>query len=270
MSDQSLSGVSASSSRPGPLLLIGGAASGSLLELVSLVNRNGLIVVVPHASRAPRQSANKICNDLRKAGATNLLVVMPRQDFVIPASAAAVYLGGGDQNLLVRRLGKEGARELRRFHESGGVVSGTSAGAAAIAACMIGGGMDDRRLEADKLEMVEGLGLISVTVDTHFNERGRFARGLVAVVRRGGETAIGLDEDTGVIIRFEPDGSAVATVCGAGYAFVFSATENFASVPESLGAGDRLEQAVGVEVSVLRSGSAINLGAESETAHSTT
>lgn len=258
MSDPTHSGLSIS--KRGRLLAIGGAARTCLQRLVELTGGDALIVVVPHASRAPRQSADKVCDDLRKAGATNLTVIMPRHEFDIPSGAAAVYLAGGDQSLLVRRLGKDGARRLRRFHEDGGLIAGTSAGAAAMAARMIAGGMDDRCLAAEKLRMEDGLGLIFLTVDTHFNERGRFARPLVAVARLAGTTAVGLDEDTGIIIDFDGDGTARATVCGAGYAWIFSAAEKFQTRP-ALVEGEPFGEALGFDISVLRAGSSVNLGA---------
>lgn len=209
----------------GSLLIIGGSAKSTLKDLVKHAGgKRAHIVLVPHASSVAAESSDETTKELLALGAGKVTTLMPgrgkrKSRFAIPEDATAVYILGGDQLRLVKRLGESGAEEVRRFYNAGGLVAGTSAGAAAIAPTMIAGGMSKGKIDGT-LKLAPGLNLLDhVLVDTHFGERGRFNRLMVGVTRYPQVLGIGLDEDTGVLIR---NGSAV--VVGKGHVTLFRAS----------------------------------------------
>jgi len=91
---------------------------------------------------------------------------------------------------------------IKGHYRRGGVVAGTSAGAAAMPAAMIFGGEAGDAMHKGTVNMTAGLGLIrNVVVDSHFIHRGRFSRLLEIVSGSPGHIGIGLGEDAGVIVR---------------------------------------------------------------------
>jgi cyanophycinase len=117
--------------------------------------------------------------------------------------ADVVYFTGGDQLRLADALrGSEALSILRQRYQSGAVIAGTSAGAAAMSATMIARGDPEEGLSKGNVELDEGLGLIpNVIVDTHFIQRGRFSRLLEAVAHHPELLGIGIAEDTAFVLR---------------------------------------------------------------------
>ena len=83
-------------------------------------------------------------------------------------NASAVWIPGGNQQRLVDRYSSTSVlAELRSLLARGGVVGGTSAGAAIASKVMIAGGLTEPRTQ-------EGWGLLpNLIVDQHFSQRGR-------------------------------------------------------------------------------------------------
>jgi cyanophycinase len=145
------------------------------------------------------------------------------------------FLGGGDQRrytrALLRKDGSDTAllQASRRAYESGGVVAGTSAGAAVlVAAPMVTGGESydalarPRRL-TDRLR--GGLRLFRFgLIDTHFGERGRQARIIRLAARREIPLAFGVDEDTALVVTGALGPRPVMEVVGKGGVSVFDTT----------------------------------------------
>ncbi|HEU5054994.1 MAG TPA: cyanophycinase, partial [Kofleriaceae bacterium] len=160
------------------------------------------------------------------------------EDPALAARAAAcnvIFLGGGDQRryirTLLRRDGSDTAllRAIRTVFESGGVVAGTSAGAAALVKgpMITGGESHDGLARARRVtdRRRGGLGLFPFgLIDTHFAERGRQGRIIRLAVRRGVTLAFGVDEDTALVVtgalRREPG----MEVVGSGGVSVFDLT----------------------------------------------
>jgi cyanophycinase len=118
---------------------------------------------------------------------------------------------GGDQDRLMATLRPQGQdtpllRALRALHARGGVVAGTSAGAAVMSECAIRG-LDDpfdallRPLNAD--ELGAGFGLLPghVVADQHFLRRGRVARLLRVLLQSGQTLGMGVEEDSAAVVR---------------------------------------------------------------------
>lgn len=217
------------SRRSGGFFLIGGKSKtcyAVFLELAGGASAN--IVVIPHASSVPAEAAADVVDALGQLGARNVTVLKSPSRFatrlasalwrlgakrlsklvsgaLLPKNTDAVYISGGDQSQLVEKLGRGGIATLQAFSDSGGLLSGTSAGAACMGNYMITGGMADGVIRAQSLRTGKGLGLTGRTCfDTHM-KRDRFNRPIVALATLDIDDAFGLDEDTGVHIA---DGAA--------------------------------------------------------------
>jgi cyanophycinase len=134
-------------------------------------------------------------------------------------------MSGGDQSRLLRLLDKSFIEQMQQFLADGGVIGGTSAGAAAVAPRMIADGMGDGLPKAGALLITDGLGLLpGYMVDTHVSARSRQDRLMVGLTMEPGVKGIGLDEDTAVEIS-----KGKATVRGHGLAHVYRRASDFAS-----------------------------------------
>src|SRR5689334_6025833 len=162
---------SASDDAAGTLVLIGGASTVDgrafqhFLELVD-AQHGGRIVGLTTASTNPDESARLWRADFRAAGAKNVEIPMFRRphddtDAEIAESireARGVFLGGGDQVKLVAALsGSLTCGAIKDLYFAGGVVCGTSAGAAALTELTMAGGEVDE--EGNIVEQYIGPGL---------------------------------------------------------------------------------------------------------------
>jgi cyanophycinase len=120
------------------------------------------------------------------------------------SKADIIFFSGGDQLRITTILGGSSVlREVRRryFNEKV-IVTGTSAGAAAMPDTMIYGGLATEALLKGAVHMTTGMGLIGkVIIDSHFIKRGRFSRLMQIVSSNPVNIGLGLGEDTGVVIE---------------------------------------------------------------------
>jgi cyanophycinase len=131
-----------------------------------------------------------------------------------------VLIGGGNQLRLTSLLGGTllmSEIKKRYYEESKFIVSGSSAGAAAMSNTMIISGSSQDALIKGELQLTNGLDLINnVFIDTHFTDRGRFGRVIQTVAYNPGVLGLGLSENTGVIIyegeRLEVVGSGLVVI----------------------------------------------------------
>lgn len=119
------------------------------------------------------------------------------------AEADVVYFTGGDQVKLARTLrGSEALRTILARYGEGAVIAGTSAGAAALSQTMLARGTPEEGLNKGNVKTEPGLGLMAHgVIDTHFLQRGRFARLLEVVTHDPRLTGIGISEDTAIVVR---------------------------------------------------------------------
>ncbi|MDZ4836566.1 MAG: cyanophycinase [Candidatus Melainabacteria bacterium] len=205
--------------RRGKLFLIGGAARACFKKFFDLAGgHSSRILLVPHASEDWKENGDALALELREMGAARVDVAIPSQPFAIPRGTTGIYMLGGDQVVLVKLLGERGKRALHRYHRRGGLIAGSSAGAAGQSRLMIAEGMADKQLVDGSLVTACGLALLkNVVIDTHFMQRNRYNRLMVAqFLGKAGVVGVGLDEDTGILVD-----SNIATVYGAGAANFF-------------------------------------------------
>jgi cyanophycinase len=172
-----------------------------------------------------------VISALNKSGADAFLVpVAWRKIPVTPQAAVAdpelvaqvkeatgVFLIGGEQDRIVKALyTPEGQPTLmldaiRDVYKKGGVIAGTSAGAAVMSRVMFrdAGSVLNTLLRGVRFgkEIDRGLGFLDPEwfVDQHCLVRGRFARALVAMSDQGFKFGLGVDENSAVIVTNEKD-----------------------------------------------------------------
>jgi cyanophycinase len=202
----------------GSLFLIGGAADSTLADFVKLAGTDKAnIAIITHASAEPDKAGDEMANAFASLGVKHTTVIQPGHKGGLPKDTNAVFICGGDQNRLTRLLDDPLPKQLKTFLNDGGLIGGTSAGAAAAVKTMIAGGMSDKIVRPNSLRLADGLGLLAgMIVDTHVGERSRDCRSMVAVTMLDDVLAVGLDEDTAIYIS---NGKAV--VYGKGHARLF-------------------------------------------------
>jgi cyanophycinase len=120
------------------------------------------------------------------------------EDYAKPLEdATGVWITGGAQGRLADLYrGTRVEAQLQKLLERGGVIGGTSAGAAIMSKTMI------RQGTSRQAEMDSGFSLLtSAVVDQHFTERARHTRLLGALRENPEKIGLGVDEQTAVIIR---------------------------------------------------------------------
>ena len=154
------------------------------------------------------------------------LAIDGREDALDPRTlarltdASAVFFTGGDQVRITTKLkGTRLERRLRELYKRGVLIAGTSAGASAMGGSMLVG--ESTKEESHKVGgafyMAHGLGFVKrLVIDQHFAQRARIERLIGAVAENPGGLALGIDEDTAVVV----DNESRFTVIGSGAVYV--------------------------------------------------
>lgn len=215
----------------GTLVIIGGALrpdNAPVWErVVQLAGGQGArIAVFASAAASPERSGNKLAASLRAYGADAFVVPvavrLPGIDYHAAAddpeiaaqvrSAGGAYFAGGDQSRITQALRHaDGSNTLVLdalwdLYRNGGVIAGTSAGAAIMSSTMF---YDAKPVlttlklgVSEGREIAPGLGFIGddVFIDQHLLVRGRFARMLPAMLKKGYKLGLGIDENTAMFV----------------------------------------------------------------------
>ena len=224
--------------------MIGGActphgdALGAFIKLAE-AQKGGPIVGITSASRDVKGSAGHWNADLKTAGAGDFTIpiIETREDACKPEiakmvrKARGIFLGGGDQIKLITTLsGTPVGEAIFDNYVSGGIVCGTSAGAAALTELTLAGNEVDEEGNLVEQYIGPGLGLLDfkTIVDTHFSQRRRLYRLFVAIAGFPEIMGLGIDEDTAMIVRGE-----IGKVVGhGGVTFVDGRTVKFDNAEE--------------------------------------
>lgn len=215
----------------GSLLIIGGALrSDNSAVWQSLIQQAGgkdkRIAIIPAASGNPDRAADFVLQTLKKYGGDAFVVPLsvkygannsqnkPSQIHQHPdwiakiKDAGGVYFTGGDQAKITSALMTENGKPspmleaIWSVYRGGGVIAGTSAGAAIMSSTMFKNAksvLTTLKLGVtDGDDIAPGLGFIgdSIFIDQHLIIRGRFARMLPVMLKKNYSLGIGIDENT--------------------------------------------------------------------------
>ncbi len=215
----------------GSLVIIGGALrpDNSLVweRVVQLAGGKGArIAVFASASANPEKTGATLVGRLNRYGAQAFFVPVAvhlagtdyQEAAENPELAAAVrsaggaYFAGGDQSRITHALRRADGSNTRmldavwELYRRGGVIAGSSAGAAIMSSTMFGHPkpvLATLKLGlTDGQEITSGLGFIGddVFVDQHLLVRGRFARMLPVMLQKGYKLGLGIDENTAMVV----------------------------------------------------------------------
>lgn len=217
-----------SSNKKGNLIIIGGHEDkqGDKQILTEVARRareaNDRLVIVTVASQEPQELAEQYRGIFKELGVryVGALDIRTRDEAKDEANiekvrdASVIFFTGGDQLRITSQVGDSPLFTcMREIYWKGGVIVGTSAGAAAMPETMLVGGKSDTSQRVSALEMAPGLALIGgVVIDSHFAERGRMGRLLGAVAQNPRNLGLGIDEDTAIIVECDD----TFTVAGSG------------------------------------------------------
>lgn len=246
----------------GKLFIIGGGKRPTML-LRALLDASGLEnegygIILPMSSQEPDTAAYyaiKQFVDMEVPADKFRSYNFTKADYPQAAidslrNAQLIYITGGDQNRFMDVVANSPVYDaIHHAYQSGATIAGTSAGAAVMSQKMITGNEllhpeytgDFRTIEANNMEIGEGLGLInSAIIDQHFIWRMRMNRLITVVLDHPEQTGIGIDESTAILI----ENGAIATVHGLYQVVVLRHPSEETVVRDSLLGGRDLELSI--------------------------
>jgi len=226
----------------GYAVIIGGALKADNDEvwgrMVALSGGKGARwVVFSTASETPDRTGRRAAELLEKRGAiAETMPVAPQLKWVdldkavrderlleLVRSADGVFFTGGAQERIVDTF-RPGGRNtpmlnvIWEVYRRGGVVAGTSAGAAIMSTIMFRDALSVLNVMKGQLregkEIDHGLGFVgpNLFVDQHFLKRGRFGRMIPLMLAKGYKLGLGIEENSAAIVQ----GDMVEVIGGKG------------------------------------------------------
>jgi cyanophycinase len=210
----------------GHLFIIGGGEKSAemMKRFIALSEgfRSGKIIIFPMASSVPKEVGPEQALQLKSFGARSVEYhILSREDALNPDNSklfddiGGVFFPGGVQSRLADILLDTPVHKmLLDFYEAGGVIGGTSAGAAVMSEIMITGdekraveeGHEFETIQADNIVTARGFGFIDTAIiDQHFVRRKRHNRLISLVAENPKLLGVGIDESTAIIVN--PDDS---------------------------------------------------------------
>lgn len=220
----------------GSLVIIGGALrADNAVVWETIVKQAGgkgsRIAIIPAASGNPQRAAEFAASSLNAHGAASFVVPLstryaetdpsktPDQIQKNPywvaqiQQAQTVYFTGGDQAKITKALLDANGNPspmleaIWSIYRQGGVIAGTSAGAAIMSTTMFSNAKSVlstlKQGVTEGNEIANGLGFIGnqVFIDQHLIIRGRFARMLPAMMKKSYMLGLGIDENTALLVK---------------------------------------------------------------------
>lgn len=211
---------------PGSLVIVGGGGTPKSVRerFFKLAGGEaGRLVIIPTASEyADRTTVDEYRSDWSEYPFASIHVrhtrdraIAATDEFLKPIrEATAIWFGGGDQSDIARAyLGTPVEDEIRALLARGGVVGGTSAGAAIQSRLMITGG-NPVATTGVGLDLLPG-----AVVDQHFLRRNRKPRLAGVLAAHPDKVGVGVDERAAMVVSgrsVEVVGDSVVTILFAG------------------------------------------------------
>ncbi|MDX1700479.1 MAG: cyanophycinase, partial [Melioribacteraceae bacterium] len=196
----------------GNLVIIGGGKrpDNIIEEIVKLAGgETGNIIVIPNASSDPVDVGTYQANQFREFGPKSAEFILLDEHNVNSDSVlnlfdevTGVFFSGGNQTRLTKLLlNTKLLRRIKKIYKNGGVIAGTSAGAAVMSEMMITG--DEiihpesktafGYIQRNNIETTEGFGFIKrAIIDQHFIYRKRHNRLISLVLENPNLLGIGI------------------------------------------------------------------------------
>ncbi len=226
----------------GNLVIIGGGSRpdyvmDTFIELAG--GKDSRIIIFPTASYDPLDAGEFYVREFTERGVENVdFIICTREaadteeNFELLKGATGVFFSGGDQNRhTAALLGTQLLDKVKQIYNDGGVIGGTSAGAAVMSKVMITGdeylaGEDDEPFSIIKkgnIVTAEGFGFLDkVIIDQHFVERKRHNRLMSLVLENPELVGLGISESTSLLV----DPEKKFQVLGEGTVVVYDARES--------------------------------------------
>lgn len=179
-------------------VLIGGADDKRTQEVLEDILKNNnvkKVLIIPTATKYQSEAYERYRNFFRRCGCDVESLFCTEDDcyteFV--ENADFIFMTGGNQKKLIDKLKNTKFTEIikkRLKNNDKIIISGTSAGAMSVSDKVI---FDNER--------IDGFNFLRFTIDTHFSERNRLLRLINFMNNENVDEAIGIDEDTVVIVN---------------------------------------------------------------------
>ena len=233
----------------GKLVIVGGVQTTEIAQkFVELAGgENARIIIIPNAGSNPVKWSKVQVEEFAEFGAKSDYLLFTKETADDEANlkkmgdANAVFFLGGDQSDLTRdMLGTKLLEKVFEIYNNGGVVGGSSAGAAVMSEVMITGNelvnKDSNNafitIEHGNIETKKGFGFLkNVIIDQHFLKRKRHNRLITLVIEHPELLGVAIDESTGIVVY--PDDTF--EVIGINQVLVYDPTESLKIRKDSRG-----------------------------------
>lgn len=207
-----------SSQTKGKLVIVGGVQTTEIVKkFVELAGGSeAKIIIIPNAGSDPVESSEEQKKEFAELGGLSDYLIFTRETADEKANldkmdwANAVFFLGGDQSDLTRdMLGTKLLSKVFDIYNNGGVVGGSSAGAAVMSEVMITGNelinKDSTRnfitIQKGNVEVKTGFGFLkTVIIDQHFLKRKRHNRTISTLIEHPNLIGVAIDESTAIIV----------------------------------------------------------------------
>lgn len=225
----------------GYLVIVGGGnrTEEIMKKIIQLAGESPKVLIIPNASEEPEKTAQRLVEEFSSSGVNSIKVFLGGREKANDkkyikqfADCNVVFFSGGDQNRLTKDLLNTKLLELvKLIYYKGGVISGTSAGAAVMSKIMITGDEYKNKdstnpfstIESVNVAVSEGFGFLEdVIIDQHFIKRKRLNRLISLVIENPDKLGIGIDESTAIVVY--PD--RTFEVIGESQVIVFDASKS--------------------------------------------
>ena len=213
----------------GHLVIIGGGGSTpainrAMLDLAGDTNAVLLAITTAGGTNGCQAGASFV-RQFSKLGAASVKWAQPTRaqsddpryvENLLKGVTGIFFTGGSQRRITAEHRDTFLHRKMLAFYENGGMVSGSSAGAAMMSDPMITGKIKGnpaaeqngqtvsdvfRSIAKDRVETVGGMGFIKdAIIDQHFVKRGRENRLFSVALEHPSYTCFGLDESTAIVV----------------------------------------------------------------------
>jgi cyanophycinase len=202
----------------GKLVIIGGVQTQEIVKrFVALAGGpNARILIIPNAGSEPVLNSEEEQKNFISLGAKADYLMFTRATADDDSNlkkmewANAVFFLGGDQvDLTKDMLGTKLLQKAYDIYNNGGVIAGSSAGAAVMSEVMITGNelvnkdstVSFVTIEKGNVEIKQGFGFLkTVIIDQHFLKRKRHNRTIAALIEHPNLIGVAIDESTSIIV----------------------------------------------------------------------